>query len=101
MKYRKKPVVVEAFRLTEENYHEPEQWPEWAQENYAYEINDHDSKIWHSRGRRRQVIIRCFGDDVEAENGDWIIRGVDGEIYPCKHSIFVKTYEPVVNEEDK
>jgi hypothetical protein len=31
---------------------------------------------------------------MEAAGGDWIIRGIKGEIYPCKHDIFAATYEP-------
>ena len=99
MKYRKKPVVVEAFRLTEENWNVPEMLPEWMR----MVLNNYDSgngmRAWFSSDNSTLFIIALEGT-YEASVSDWIIRGVDGEIYPCKHSIFVKTYEPIVNEED-
>lgn len=42
-------------------------------------------------------IIRTLEGDIIASAGDWIIKGVNGEVYPCKPDIFVKTYE----EEDE
>ena len=42
-----------------------------------------------------RTIIRTLEGDMTAEVGDWIITGVEGEIYPCKPHIFEQTYEPV------
>lgn len=41
-------------------------------------------------------IIRTLEGDMIASAGDWIIKGVNGEVYPCKPDIFVKTYEEEV-----
>lgn len=41
-----------------------------------------------------KTVIHTLEGDMVAERGDWIITGVKGECYPCKHDIFVATYEP-------
>lgn len=64
--FRKKPVVIQAIRWTGNN---------------ATEIMD-----WKNKNH----------GDMEASKNDWIILGVNGEIYPCKPDIFKKTYEPVI-----
>lgn len=42
-----------------------------------------------------ELVIRTLEGDMRATYGDWIIRGVQGEFYPCKPDIFAATYEPV------
>lgn len=42
-----------------------------------------------------QIVIRTLEGDMKANLGDWIIRGVQGEFYPCKPDIFAATYEEV------
>ena len=88
MKFRKKPVVVEAWRFNGlVSLIEP--MPEW--------IHDKD---WYWSYRDNDVMyIRTLEGDHMARPGDWIIQGVQGEIYPCKPDIFEATYEPV-NEEN-
>lgn len=44
-------------------------------------------------------VIPTLEGDMRAEVGDWIIRGVQGEFYPCKPDIFAATYEPVTERE--
>ena len=44
------------------------------------------------------VTIPTLEGDMVANTGDWIITGVNGEKYPCKPDIFIKTYEPVDDE---
>ena len=80
-KYRKKPVVIEAVQLTRENG--PEVW-EWADSKPFY---DPDGTI-------SGLSIFTLEGRMKAEFGDWIIRGVKGEFYPCKPDIFEATYEP-------
>lgn len=81
--YRKKPVVVEARQLTAQNG--PELW-EWADSKPTYGTDKFVDglAIYTLEGRMR------------ADFGDWIIKGVKGEFYPCKPDIFEATYEPVV-----
>lgn len=90
MKYRKKPVVIEAYQnidnelfLTENN-----DWPNWLQDamdegQVGYDENLNNINIYTLEG------IMIVG------NRDWIIRGIKGELYPCKPDIFEATYEPV------
>jgi hypothetical protein len=86
-KYRKKPVVIEAWRLeTDENgYVVPH--PPW--------INDALMKgtVWYQGGTAPYMTIETLEGDMRANIGDWIIKGVKGELYPCKHEIFEATYE--------
>lgn len=52
-----------------------------------------DMHGWHVA--ERSLFIKTLEGEMEAQPGDWIIRGVEGEYYPCKPSIFEKTYERV------
>lgn len=81
-KYMKKPVEVEAVQITEENCHEVAAW-------CGGNVN---REVGHAR----------FGIDINTlegvmlgKLGDWIIKGVNGEFYPCKPDIFDKTYDEV------
>ena len=83
MKYRKKPVVIEAFRFQIDKA-----MPDWFNEKrITNEI------ITHNDGT---VEIKTLEGVMKANKGDYIIQGVNGEIYPCKPDIFEKTYEEVV-----
>jgi len=81
MKYRKKPVVVEAFRI---GHQEP---PDWYVNSDAYATWDVD--------QQPHEFIPTLEGDMEVKVGDWVIKGVKGELYPCKHDIFEMTYEAV------
>ena len=88
MKYRKKPVVIEAFRLGDE-------WPDWwAEKISANEITTHnvDGRL---TGGPDYALIKTLEGVMRSERGDWIIQGVKGEVYPCKPDIFEAAYEPV------
>lgn len=92
MKYRKKPVVIEAMRYpgvevdTVGCLLEFEDW-----------INPRAKKIgrYPLKYKGQSLIIPTLEGDHEAQPGDWIIQGVKGELYPCKPDIFEATYEPV------
>lgn len=79
MKYRKKPVVIEAVQYTGDNIKDVEDF-----------INNDDILDYDSTG----VYIHTLEGTMLANKGDYIIKGVDGEFYPCKPEIFEKTYEP-------
>lgn len=93
-KYRKKPVVIEAFRLTWESVLDitpkEKQVPEWAILDASFSLRLTD-KIQNSE----YALIKTLEGTMTANDGDWIIKGVNGEIYPCKPDIFEKTYELV------
>ena len=79
--YRKKPVVVEAMRWTGDNWYDAAIW-----------IGLHRHPALHREGTA--LVIPTLEGNMRAEPGDWIIRGVKGEFYPCKPDIFEATYEP-------
>jgi hypothetical protein len=96
-KYRKKPVVIEAFQMTRERRRANVEWPQWLHE------------AWNKDPKEAGAVY-CIGDDglvgpgdrlvvttLEGTHaitfGDWIIQGVKGELYPCKPDIFDMTYE--------
>ncbi len=85
MKYRKRPVVIEAV-----------QW-------LNRKIVCPPGPLWFAEAEERGVIslagtslaIRTLEGEMTAGVGDWVIRGVKGELYPCRDDIFRMTYEPV------
>lgn len=89
MKYRKKPVVIEAFLWTGDQ-HQIED-PAWACEAIKA------GGIWFSNPGTPEVCLEIvtLEGTMTARRGDYIIKGVKGEIYPCKPDIFELTYEPV------
>lgn len=86
MKYRKKPIVIEAFQFTDPFTCTDPMIPLWFVD--AVDIG----KV---RSAPTCVLIKTLEGEMMASIGDWIIRGVKGEIYPCKPDIFEATYEPV------
>ena len=86
--YRKRPIVIEAFRLGDE-------WPDWwADAVNADKVRTHNVDGRYSGGPDFAEIDTLEGR-MSAFRGDWIIKGVKGEIYPCKPDIFAATYETV------
>lgn len=84
MKYRKKPIVIEAFHWTKEtNQYD---FPEWL----VYAIKNGDASFGGG-----EFAIETLEGLITGVVNDWIIKGVAGELYPCKPDIFEKTYEPV------
>ena len=77
-KYRKKPVVIEAIQ--------------WAGNNLS-EIDNFIGRTVDNK--ETTLVIHTLEGDMEASIGDYIIKGVNGEFYPCKPDIFDKTYEEV------
>jgi hypothetical protein len=85
-KWRKRPVVVDAWRWT--GRPPREELPEWLL-NWQH---DGASVLWDTF--TGHMSIPTLEGLMTAHPGDWIIRGVNGELYPCKPDIFAKTYEP-------
>lgn len=86
--YRKKPVVIDAFLWTGG----PDQTedPEWIVAAIRAGTVDFDNP----GTPEVKLVIHTLEGDMRADQGDWIIRGVKGELYPCKPDIFAATYEP-------
>lgn len=94
-KYRKKPVVIEAFQYDGDLINSKGEFyvPEWAQNAYNKEIIFFDSLT--SESAPTELFIKTLEGIHRANVGDFIIRGINGELYPCKPDIFEKTYEIV------
>jgi len=90
--YRKKPVVIEAIQYDGLNKEKIERF---VGSSLKSEINDCAWKAGANVAPIRTLIIPTLEGDHKASPGDFIIRGVNGEFYPCKPDIFEKTYEAV------
>lgn len=91
-KYRKKPIVIEALEWSGDNLLEIIKFTgqntsashlKW--EDYERLVREEGLKIFNSEGT------------LKASIGDWIIKGVNGEVYPCPADVFEQTYEEVKN----
>lgn len=98
--FRKKPVVIQAKQLTEETIREVYEWvhgPVTLKHRLAEDRWDDYCGIVKTDGMNIPTLED--GSDGRAKHvasiGDWIIRGIAGEFYPCKPDIFAATYEPV------
>ena len=97
MKFRKKPVVIEAFQVQPDHWSNPPSWPEWFYEA-TQKPGDEPGAAFMAVGAGDgigTVEIFTLEGIHAAKVGDWIIRGVQGELYPCKPDIFAETYEAV------
>ena len=96
MKFRKKPVVIEAFQMTRERRSDNRDWPAWL--NMAWNMPDNSVGalfIDSNDPECERLVIGTLEGVLRVDWGDWIIQGVKKEIYACKPDIFAATYEPV------
>lgn len=93
MKYRTKPIVIEAFRIGMDAR------PDWFQDKVTtndittYSLDKETGNVFDFH--KTFCIIKTPEGDMRGNYGDFIIQGVSGEIYTCKPDIFETTYEPV------
>lgn len=81
-KFRKRPVTIEAMQITDaKSVLDIEEWIN----NPTVGFNTNPPTLW----------IDTLEGRMTAYAGDWIIKGVNGEFYPCKNEIFIKTYQEV------
>jgi hypothetical protein len=84
-RYRKKPVEIEAVQYL------------------GFETNGEECELFLGDDfethlpSQNQIAIRTLEGELTASKGDWLIRGVKGEHYPCKPDVFAATYEPVTS----
>ena len=90
MRYRKKPIEIEAFQLNERGL---------VGEDWFWDAVTRNDIITHDFAKHHPNPAWCEIKTLEgtmvARTGDYIIKGVNGEIYPCKADIFEKTYDEV------
>jgi len=84
MRFRKKPVVIDAMQFIANG----DDVVKWAKALGA------DALCWSISATKTAIGIRTLEGEMRASSGDWIIRGVKGEFYPCKPDIFDATYRP-------
>ena len=80
MKYRKKPIEVQAFRLGHDEV------PMWARRPHVHILES---------GTSSAAIVHTREGDMCCSHGDWIRKGIRGELYPCKAEIFTENYEAI------
>lgn len=85
-KFRKKPIVIEAIQYTGDN----------KQEIIEFTEGDADTNTCYNH-----LTIYTLEGDHKVDIGDWVIKGIAGEFYPCKPDIFVRTYEEDLTQDGK
>ena len=97
--FQKKPVVIEARQLTNDNASEILDWINSSStQRYSFLGELYVDVL--TRSVLQPLLIRNLEGDHEATIGDWIIKGVKGEFYPCKPDIFEMTYQPLIKQEN-
>lgn len=91
-RFRKLPVVIEAFKMTEERRWDNSEWPEWMHRAWNMDCDD-EGALFCREIDKTPLYIRTLEGVQLVGWDDWIIQGVEGEIYPCKPDIFMATYE--------
>lgn len=86
MKYRKKPIIIEAVQLSTFDNDYTKVIPRWLMEALTSGV------IFY---RNDETFIKTLEGEHVASRDDYIIRGIKGELYPCKPDIFEATYEAV------
>lgn len=97
-RFRKRPVEIEAMRIAA--YTEllgPDAWNDWEGGSVWRWMHNHGAEVRCAQdvGGPAYGIVPTLEGDMRADIGDWIIRGVANEFYPCKPSIFEATYTAV------
>lgn len=82
MKYMKRPVIIEAHRIGDDG------WPD-----AIWEGVNRNEIILHMDVEPKHVTIKTLEGEMRGDFGDYIIKGVKGEFYPCKPDIFAASYE--------
>ena len=90
-KYKKQPVVIEAQQFLPQDfvYADDDGLAIWL----CHDDGEDRFEILKDDSERRYIEIETMEGTMRAYHGDWIIRGIKGEFYPCKPDIFEETYE--------
>jgi len=91
-KYRKKPIIIEAFKFG------IDYMPDWfCDARTRNDVITYGKKTCHDpfEDNLSHATIKTLDGDHRADIGDYIIKGVKGELYPCKPDIFAMTYDLV------
>ncbi len=94
-KYRKKPVVIEAFQMTRERRWNNSEWPEWLHRAWNKEPAEGARWIDPDDQSKQRLVCGTLEGVHRIDFNVFLIQGIKGEIYPCKPDIFEATYEAV------
>lgn len=91
-KYVKKPIIVEAFHYDGDLKYQNGEWyvPEWAVQAFGDDVLFYASQ---DDGAPCELYVRTLEGDMHVSVGDYVIRGINRELYPCKEEIFKATYD--------
>ncbi len=94
-KYRKKPVIIETIKWTGKNLLEIITFIDGKKPDIKSRVSSGKWEDYESIVSKKGLIIKTLEGQHIASIGDYIIKGIKGEFYPCKPDIFKKTYEKV------
>lgn len=92
-RYKKKPVVIEATQLTKDNIIAMYEWVHNV--DFSTVVGVAYSEIIDNVKANGGLVIHTLEGEMLARFGDYIIKGIKGEFYPCKPDVFLATYEEV------
>ena len=95
MKFEKKPIVVEAFQMTEENQFENSDWPYWLINALTKKHGEVGCLYTSDSVGGISLYLTTLEGRMSVSTDDWIIQGVKGELYSCKPDVFALTYTRV------
>lgn len=94
MRFRKKPIIIDAIQFTGDNLMEIAEFMGISRWGLQVSV-DAVLRMDGNYGENTHIHIPTLEGTMTANCGDWIIKGVNGEFYPCKPNIFERTYEKV------
>lgn len=91
MKYRKRSIVVEAWQYRGRSI--TNDWPEWVRFEYGRSNIRENGPAWGD------LAIVTLEGGILLKPGNWLVKGIKGEIYPVNDDVFRATYDPVTETE--
>jgi hypothetical protein len=94
--YRKKPVVIEAFQMTRERRADNKDWPIWLHDAWNKEWMEDGAVFGEDRpdsDGTDALCVQTLEGVMRVGWGDYIIKGIKGELHPCKSEIFLGSYD--------
>ena len=96
-RYQKKPIIIEAFQMTKERRSDNSEWPLWLNSAWQLQVGEPGALFSSADGVLEGELDALYINTLEGIHkvswGDWIIQGINGELYPCKPDIFEATYQ--------
>ncbi len=100
LKFRSRPIVIEAFQMTKERRLDNSEWPEWLNAAWQKSLTELGAVFCSSDGclageKCTPLFIQTLKGTQRIEWNDWIVQSVLGELSLCKPNTFEAAYEPV------